>query len=462
MAVKRNDRLPAADVLTGVSPDRLLLVPRNREDKHRLHSMIRERFPSANSQLAAEGIVIASLDAAQVGLDSTDLRWSDEARQIISNRRRALELHSKSKLAVDGIVAGGIVAAREFLHDLPDLRVLDPHQWVNVACMTLNTSYGLCVFDEQGAGKTVTTIFAFDSLVERNLADFVMIVAPKSMIAEWPSDFSKFVPDRYDVQILTGAYKVKKAILAAGADVIVTNFESAVSMEDELASLLAGYKGKAVIVVDESFYAKNLDAKRTLALRRLREWCGRAFVLCGTPAPNSRHDLIQQFNIVDFGMTFHGTDIPEERAEARSVIQRLISEKGLYVRHQKSQVLPDLPSKAFNRAYVSLEPQQVKLYECALNSLITDLHDTDDEVFKREVVSFLARRPRFCKYARTRCPSRRAIARRLRSSSLLTGCSRTESTAGARRSSSGPSSPQASTRSCSGINITIPSATTGR
>src|SRR5206468_1864452 len=107
-------------------------------------------------------------------------------------------------------------------------------------------------------------------------------------------------------------------------------------------SLLAGYGGKAILVVDESFYAKNLDAKRTLALRRLREWCNRAFVLCGTPAPNSPQDLVQQFNIVDFGVTFAGADIPDDRDEARQVVQRLIDERGLYVRHQKCQVLPAL------------------------------------------------------------------------------------------------------------------------
>ena len=54
--------------------------------------------------------------------------------------------------------------------------------------MTLPDSPGLCVFDEQGAGKTVTFIFAFDLLVERDQADLAVIVAPKSMIGEWPKD----------------------------------------------------------------------------------------------------------------------------------------------------------------------------------------------------------------------------------------------------------------------------------
>lgn len=393
MPARRTDAFPAAAIRTGVAPDRLVLIPRDRGDKHRLHATLRSRFPTAKWELCAEGVAVHAFDAIGLVLDhELALTWSDEAMRVVLNRQRVLAHHADQKAAVDAIVSAGASSARERIARHVDVGVLDPHQQVNVACMTLDNGFGLCVFDEQGAGKTVTTIFAFDALVERNLVDFLFIVAPKSMVAEWHSDFSKFLGDRYDVQVVAGAFKTKKAALASRADVLVTNFETAVSMEDGLRNLLAGYGGKAVLVVDESFYAKNLDAQRTLALRRLREWCGRAFVLCGTPAPNSPHDLIQQFNIVDFGVTFLGADIPDDKTAARPVIQRLIKEKGLYVRHQKRLVLPDLPPKTFHRAYVPLEPKQAKLYASALNSLITDLRGTDEQSFQREIVSFLARR----------------------------------------------------------------------
>lgn len=220
----------------------------------------------------------------------------------------------------------------------------------------------------------------------------MLIVAPKSMVPEWPNDFTRFMSDRYDVQVVSGSRAEKRRILTSDADVLVTNFETTVSMEAELRSVLNRHRERAILVVDESFYAKNLDVKRTIALRRLREWCGRAFVLCGTPAPNAPHDLIQQFNLVDFGLTFAEVDVPDDRDAARPVIQRLINERGLYVRHQKKVVLPDLPSKTFNRVYVPLQPQQAKLYESALNNLIIDLRNVDDSTFQKEIVSFLARR----------------------------------------------------------------------
>ena len=190
--------------------------------------------------------------------------------------------------------------------DSDSLGVLDRHQIVNVAAMTLPDSPGLCVFDEQGAGKTVTFIFAFDLLVERDEADFAVIIAPKSMIGEWPKDLGRFRGDIYRTVVLTGAVREKRRLLAEGADIFVTNFETAVTMESELRALMRARLGRTVLAIDESFFIKSLDAKRTRALRRLREWAGRAYVLCGTPAPNSPSDLVQQFNLVDFGYCFRG------------------------------------------------------------------------------------------------------------------------------------------------------------
>ncbi len=144
--------------------------------------------------------------------------------------------------------------------------------------------------------------------------------------------------------------------------------------------------------MDESYHIKSLDAKRTRALRRLREWTGRAFVLCGTPAPHAVHDLIQQFNIVDFGVTFAGVDVPDDRVVAQEIVRRAIAERGLFVRHLKQQVLPDLPKKAFNRILLPLQPTQRRLYEGALRNFILDLRSTDDATFRRQLGSFLAKR----------------------------------------------------------------------
>lgn len=326
------------------------------------------------------------------GLPGVDMHWSPEALRFAENRRRAVSWAQKWRADFQRLTEGGLMAAQAALSDARDLGVLDDHQWVNVAAMTMPKSPGLCVFDEQGAGKTVTGIFAYDVLVHRDQADFLLIVAPKSMVAEWPNDFARFRGDLYRVETLTGSRRDRRRLLAAEPDVLVANFEAVVAMEPELRALLRRHGDRGVLVVDESFHVKNRDARRTQALRRLREWCGRAFVLCGTPAPNSAHDLVEQFNLVDFGLTFGGSAIPQDREEARSVVQEIIRERGVFTRHLKADVLPGLPPKAFHRILVPLGPQQKRLYEAAQQDLILDLRQADDVTFRREIASFLARR----------------------------------------------------------------------
>ena len=386
--------LPVADVRTTDLLDALVLTARNPAQGREISRLLRAAAPDLAIRVVSDGVRVSGADVHRLpaAVDGLELRWSAEARQFTENRRNAWLCHPACIPKVAEIRTGGRPVAARLLAGVKGLDVLDDHQWVNVAAMTLPGAPGLSVFDEQGAGKTVTFIFAFDVLVGRDEADFALIIAPKSMVAEWPRDFARFKGDLYKVATIAGGPKEKKAALRSGPDVVVTNFETAVALEDELSSLIRRHGRRAILAVDESFYIKNLDARRTRTLRRLREWCGRAFVLCGTPAPNSPHDLVQQFSIVDFGYTFAGVTVPEDREAARPVVQSCIESRGLFVRHLKSQVLPGLPAKRFNVVLLPLEPQQRRLYAGALNDLIVDLRAADDRTFRRQLASFLARR----------------------------------------------------------------------
>ena len=374
--------------------DGIVLTPRNAQDKHRLASELRQSYPKLPFGMVSEGIKVQPMQS-QVLLEAPAawrMHWSPEAYRFVQNRKRAKTEHGPLRIELQTLREKGEPHAATLLEGINGLSALDKHQWTNVAAMTLPRGLGLCVFDEQGAGKTVSLIFAFDVLAERDEADFALIVAPKSMVPEWPSDLKRFKGDLYKTAILTGTRDQKRSALRSKADVLVANFETAVSMEQELTTLLRSYNGRAVLVVDESFYIKSLDAKRTRALCRLREWCDRAFVLCGTPAPNSPQDLVQQFDLVDFGMTFSEVIIPEDRQLARPVIQRAIEERGLYVRHLKSAVIPALPGKNFNSVLLELQPEQKKLYSGALDKLILDLRSVDERAFLRKLSSFFAQR----------------------------------------------------------------------
>ncbi len=320
-----------------------------------------------------------------------DLIWSQDADRAVLNRHRVQHVSESVLAEASRLQAAGVVAARDALADAPQaIERLDDHQLVNVAVMTIRDAWGACIFDEQGTGKTVTVISAFDVLVERNLADVLLVVAPKSMVAEWAIEFRRFTGDLYKVSIAQGNRREKAQALHVGADVVVTNYEGALALRDDL-RLLTG-RCRVVLAVDESYNVKNPEAARTAALADLREWCARCFVLCGTPAPNGSRDLVSQFDLVDFGLTFGDVRFDEDSSAQRDAIRGAMDSRGLFTRNLKAAVLPDLPSRKYSEIELEMEPEQHKLYTSALDSLVDELRATSDDHFRREFASFLARR----------------------------------------------------------------------
>jgi SNF2 family DNA or RNA helicase len=258
--------------------------------------------------------------------------------------------------------------------------------------MTHPDGYGMCLFDEQGAGKTVSVIYAFDRLVDLNVHDWMVVVAPKSMVGEWAHAVREFMGDRYQVQMISGAVGERQRQLESGADVFVMNYEAVATVSDALIRRLRRYPDRAVLVADESFNVKNPQARRTLDLEGVRDWFGRAWLLCGTPAPNTAHDIVAQINMVDFGQTFAGVKVPKDRSAALPVVKRALDERAIYLRNLKADVLPGLPAKTFTRVPVPFSPMQAQLYEAALGSLIADVEIIDDRQFLRNLTNFLSRR----------------------------------------------------------------------
>ena len=386
-----------ARVRLAESLDSVFLVP-DREHVSVLASIVRSAekdIHGVRAKQTAEGLRIPSLQASRlidVIEDRVELEWTSEARRFVENRRWIESKHSRVQSTLSNLVRSGVKLASKMLGESANLDVLDPHQVVNVAAMTLDESPGLCVFDEQGTGKTVTLIYAFDVLVARNEADTALIIAPKSMVGEWPRDIANFTHDLYKTVVVTGSTIQKRRQLSQRGDIFITNFETVVSMESEIRAMLRARPGRTVLVIDESFYVKSLDAKRTQALRRIREWAGRTYVLCGTPAPNSPIDLIQQFNLVDFGYCFSELDVSDDQHLSRTQIQTRIEERGLFLRHLKVDVLPNLPEKCFKKILIPMETEQCKLYRGLLHSLRDETESIDANKFKQERQHFLARR----------------------------------------------------------------------
>lgn len=333
------------------------------------------------------------LDAEEA--EALDVELDASATRSLEIRKRAVVAHDRYRQHVLALRDGGLDMARAALEGRPtgqDLDVLDGHQVVNVAAMTAPEGYGMLLLDEQGAGKTVSVIYAFDRLVDLNLIDLMVVVAPKSMVGEWASAIGQFMGDTYNVEIIEGTAADRARKADSGADVTVLNYEAVSSIRNQLVLRLRRNPDRALLVIDESFAVKNPQARRTQDLESIRDWFARVWLLCGTPAPNTAHDIVAQVSMVDFGTTFAGVSIPKDRAQAVPVVRQALDDRAIYLRNLKVDVLPDLPERSFTRLTVPMAPVQAQLYDAALGALIEEMEALDDKQFLKQLGTYLARR----------------------------------------------------------------------
>lgn len=377
----------------------LRFTPRRGADLTALDSRLREKSGASTLRRSGTGLVAptASLGWLLDGSEAAALgvQLDASATRALEIRRRAAEQHEDYRKHVMALHDGGPDVARAELEVMPtsqNLNLLDDHQVVNVAAMTAPEGYGMLLFDEQGAGKTVSVIYGFDRLVDLNLIDLMVVIAPKSMVGEWAGAIQQFMGDTYKVEIIEGNAAERTRKVDSGADVIVLNYEAIDSIRDQLLLRLRRHPDRALLVVDESFAVKNPQARRTRNLESIRDWFARVWLLCGTPAPNTAHDIVAQVSMVDFGTTFAGVDIPKDRAQAVPIVRQALDARAIYLRNLKVDVLPDLPERSFTRLSVELAPIQGHLYEAALGSLIEEVDALDDKQFLKQIGTYLARR----------------------------------------------------------------------
>ena len=266
---------------------------------------------------------------------------------------------------------------------------LKPYQLVAVKAMIVPGLAGLCLFDEPGTGKTVMSISAFDLLYKNAEIQTALVICPKSVFNAWEHDFKKFAPT-YDVITVSGTKIQKIGSLFTKHDIYILNYESVLSLFITLRALIQSRK--CLLIVDESFFVKNSNALRSKKLRELRNDCRRAFVLCGTPAPNNAIDLINQFNMADDGYTFRGFVQTGDSTHDAGIISHQVSERGVFLRRLKDQILPGLPMKKFEIIETKMEGSQLRLYNRAKESLVLYLRTMDNEMLQKDLTNYMAKR----------------------------------------------------------------------
>jgi SNF2 family DNA or RNA helicase len=379
-----------AQVNRGASDKTVVLTPGEGTSLRSLESLLLRHGISAFIARQARQAHLPT--AAFVKLRKENRDWSFEVEASMEGELGVIEnLSSRHDRAWRALQSVNMAEIGDLLPDFPERDKLDAHQIQAVAALSHPDIHGLCLFDEQGLGKTIMALFAFHKLRTEDAVTKMLVVCPKNVAFEWAHDVERFFGPKYQVSMAIGTEREKRQQFSRKSDIYVTNFESVSSLNIRLRQLLEAERGRALLVIDESFFVKNAAARRTQAVRKLREAAGRCFVLCGTPAPNAANDLVEQFNIADGGSSFQDIDVPDDRDAAAPIVSKVVSERGLYLRRLKDQVL-DLPGRTFHQVLVPMQPDQDKAYRTVLGGLIGALHEVDDVLFKKNLASFAARR----------------------------------------------------------------------
>jgi SWI/SNF-related matrix-associated actin-dependent regulator of chromatin subfamily A-like protein 1 len=210
---------------------------------------------------------------------------------------------------------------------------LQPFQWAGVRyALDARRTF---IADEQGLGKTVEALAA----LEADDAYPAVVICPASLKLNWERETRRWVPHR-TVVVVEG----KQPIPQTG-EITILNYEIVAAHREHLARMRP-----RALVVDESHYAKNPQAKRTQAVRRLAAAIDDGalrLALTGTPVLNHADELISQLRVIgrleDFGSgarfsrQFQGP-LTEERLHWHL-------RRRCFVRRLKSEVLPQLPAK---------------------------------------------------------------------------------------------------------------------
>jgi SWI/SNF-related matrix-associated actin-dependent regulator of chromatin subfamily A-like protein 1 len=223
---------------------------------------------------------------------------------------------------------------------------LEPFQWAGVRYVL--DARRAFLADEQGLGKTVEALAA----LEADGAFPAVVVCPASLKLNWERETARWLPHR-SVAVVEGRVAVPPR-----AEILILNYELIATQREALA-----LRRPRALVLDESHYVKNPQAKRTRAARRLAESLPRdalRLALTGTPVLNHADELISQLRVLgrleDFGsgarfkQQFRGS-LTEERLHWHL-------RRRCFVRRRKAEVLPQLPDKRQVVVPVALDNQR--------------------------------------------------------------------------------------------------------
>ena len=245
-------------------------------------------------------------------------------------------------------------------------------------------------FMEMGTGKTKVLIDNMSMLYDKGKIDGALIIAPKGVVKTWyEQELPTHLPNHIEnVTILWQSHITKKQQekleslfeIETALHILIMNVEALSTDKGVKFATKFLNSHKVLMAVDESTTIKNPTAKRTKNIISLGKYAKYRRVMTGSPVTKNPLDLYTQCEfldpyLLDFGsyyafrnryaemttMNVRGRSIQVVK-EFRHLGELSESLQPFSYRVLKEDCL-DLPPKTFMKRYVSLTPDQKKIYE---------------------------------------------------------------------------------------------------
>jgi SNF2 family DNA or RNA helicase len=255
-------------------------------------------------------------------------------------------------------------------------------QGINWLVFSWCNSTNCILADEMGLGKTIQTISFLGFLQFRQkIPGPFLIVVPLSTIANWESEFAKWLPDMNTV-VYMGDSKSRELIrehefyyqsngkLTTKFNALVTSYEIILKDKQHLGSIKWNY-----LAVDEAHRLKNSGSALHEVLNEFTT--SSRLLITGTPLQNSLKELWALLNFLE-PRFFPSLEVFERdystlegESQLAALHQRL---KPHVLRRFKSQVEKSLPAKNERILRVGMAPMQRKYYRWVITRNFAELN----------------------------------------------------------------------------------------
>jgi SNF2 family DNA or RNA helicase len=229
---------------------------------------------------------------------------------------------------------------------------LYPFQRRGVAWLLRNDRCLLC--DDMGLGKTAQALGGARRLIRNGRLDWCLVVAPRTLIANWKAESKIWAPELVVSSVLAGGAERQSAWQDAirSSHIVLTSYEQ---LRDPPEAIRSDPPG--LLIADEAHRLRKASSQVSRGIRRVP--AQRFWALSGTPVERDAEDIAVLMSLLlptQFSVGDKHLSLASLRARIRPYL----------LRRHKDDVLDEMPPVLESTEKLSLNPEQRSAYQDAI------------------------------------------------------------------------------------------------